>query len=176
MKLLLLVCFTCMANMLLFGQNTTEDSLKKALALHPQEDTARVNLLLAFGASLEDKDYAQKEVQEAIGLATKLKWAKGEAIGWRKLGYLQMTAQKFDSAISSGITAIEISEEIKDSDLICSASLLLGQAYGGWANDSLAEYYLKKSLEIAKAKKDKYSVTVITQRLGDFFPPKGPMG
>jgi signal transduction histidine kinase len=172
MKLLLLVCFTCMANMLLFGQNTTEDSLKKALALHPQEDTARVNLLLAFGASLEDKDYAQKEVQEAIGLATKLKWAKGEAIGWKRLSYLQIEGQKFDAGISSGINALEISEEIKDSDLICSASLLLGQAYGGWANDSLAEYYLKKSLEIAKAKKDKHSIGLANSKLGDFFCQK----
>jgi len=175
MKSILLLCFICMTNTLLYGQKAIKDSLKKTLDLHLQEDTTRVNLLLAFGPPpifLDDKDYAQQKVREAIALATKLKWEKGEAIGWRKLCYLQDIDQKYDTAINSGLNALKISEEIKDSDLIAIANGRLGNAYLTWGNDSLAEFYLKTSLEVAKAIKSKQDILIASVSLCDLYSDK----
>jgi len=171
MKPFLLACFICMANAFAYAQNTREDSLKKSLDLHPKEDTIRVNLFYRFGypPMPTNLEIATKEIQEGINLAERLNWGKGQARGLFLLAYLQNVSQQFDLAIASGLNSLKISEAIKDSSLMALVNSFLGAVYGQWGNDSLAEYHLKKALEIANKINDKTQILSATLRLIDFY-------
>src|SRR4026208_1285470 len=114
-KLLLfsITVFAC-CNML-FAQ-TIVDCLRNLLNAHPQEDTIRVNLLNNYVQELRRIDRAQAPpfVEEALQLAQKLNYAKGEG---RALIYKALISyDKFDfqESLNNFEKAKQVLERISD--------------------------------------------------------------
>src|SRR6266511_3729445 len=81
---------------LLFAQSRVADSLKNLLNAHPQEDTTRVNLLnnLIPETRRIDRSQSAPFVEEALRLAQKLNYAKGE--GYALIYKALISYDKFD--------------------------------------------------------------------------------
>jgi class 3 adenylate cyclase len=73
-----------------FAQNSTADSLARLLAKAPA-DTHRVSLLTDYAWEINElrTDEAAARLQEAVSLAQKLNFLKGEATAWNGLGVVE---------------------------------------------------------------------------------------
>jgi signal transduction histidine kinase len=113
--LFILAAFACYN--LLFAQ-TAVDSLKNLLNAHPQEDTTRVNLLNNLIPEIRriDRTQAPPFVEEALRLAQKLNYAKGE--GYALIYKALISYDKFDfqESLNNFEKAKQVLERINDKD------------------------------------------------------------
>jgi len=115
-KLLLLMLLTSACCFCMNAQNSTIDSLKNILNLHPQQDTVRVNLLngLALEIRRFDRSKAAPYANEALVLAQKLNYHRGEGYGLINAALLSYDAYDFEKCEEHFKKAKEILERIGD--------------------------------------------------------------
>src|SRR5258705_7549928 len=127
---------------LLFAQ-TIVDSLKNLLNTHPQEDTIRVNLLNNLVPEIRRFDRAQTPpfVEEALQLAQKLNYAKGE--GYALIYKALISYDKFDfqESLNNFEKAKQVLERINDKDGMALLLRYRGRMYidEGKYTESLAD-------------------------------------
>lgn len=164
---LLLPCF-------LHAQSHKADSLLRLLQQAPA-DTHRVSLLTDYAWEInEDKpDTAAAKLQEALALAQKFKYDKGEASVWNGLGVVEEIRDSLDAAIGYYQKALEIRR--KSGDQIGVASLLnnLGNAYESQGEYEKALINRRESLNIVEDLGDSIRIARAHQNLAGLFESMG---
>lgn len=106
------VCFFSLKTL---SQNPTADSLS-GLLFQKKQDTAQVNLLtdLAWELKSDDPERAKTHLREAIVLAQKTGFQKGESTAWNHFGLIEEMAENFAAADSFYHKALKIRELMGD--------------------------------------------------------------
>jgi tetratricopeptide (TPR) repeat protein len=122
--ILLSILFGCLVNTLTAQKGfytdhfaREKDSITIELAQHPQQDTARVNILtkiLHLAIFLSQRKQALPYWEEALLLSRKLKYIQGEAYCLRWKGSYYKSAQKNDSAFIYLDSAIALTGNLPD--------------------------------------------------------------
>ena len=102
----------------LFAQAQVIDSLKKLLDAHPQEDTVRVNILNQYAIELRRFDRTKMPgfVEEAMKLAEKLNYQKGEAYAYANRGSVYHDKYDTINALENYNKAVNMFEKLNDKD------------------------------------------------------------
>lgn len=104
-----------MLPIVLFAQNTVADSLARLLKQAPP-DTHRVTLLTdyAWEISESETEEAEAHLQEAVALAQKITFPKGEAVAWNGLGVVEEIRGDFAKAEAFYKKALDIRRRLDD--------------------------------------------------------------
>jgi tetratricopeptide (TPR) repeat protein len=115
----------------LVAQTALIDSLKLRLENHPQQDTVRVNLLndLAIEYRRFDKPKVPPVVEEALTLARKIDYAKGEGFALLNSGNILYDNVDYLGSVKYYDEAKDIFEKINDKDGLGSVLRSRGRAY-----------------------------------------------
>lgn len=137
------------------AQQSIADSLAKLLQKN-QPDTHRVSLLvdLAWEISATDTDSAENYLFQAIALARKTGFAKGEGSAWNGMGVVAEERGQLDSAIAYYSRARQIRENLGDKLGVASLYNNIGNVYEmqGRYDEALKAH--RTSLRIAEQEKD----------------------
>ncbi len=111
--LLPLILFTAMAE----AQLSKTNSLKQALQ-NEKKDTSRVLLLenLSQAYSTSKTDTSLLLAQEALALARKINFEKGEAVSLNRIGTVLSSIGNHPQALENLFEALRINEKIKNND------------------------------------------------------------
>jgi signal transduction histidine kinase len=143
------------------------DSLK-AIAASENEDTNRVKALndLAYEFRGNDPQQSLTFGEEALELARKLHWKKGEATGLKNIGITNRYLSNYPEALENLKKSLEISEEINDKFLIKTCYGNMGLVYDNMSELIKALEYLQKSLKISEELGDKTSIALDLGNIG----------
>jgi signal transduction histidine kinase len=167
-----LFCFISLyffGNVLAFNPNTT-DSLLQVLKGLPA-DTQRVNVLvkLADNLSFINTNQALSFAGEAIELAHKLHFKKGEAFGLLQTAFIKVRQGFYTDAAENIFTALKIGEDINNQSVIAFAYFNMGSLKRYQSEyDAGLEYY-RKSYAIREKLKDKYGMAFSLNGIGNIF-------
>src|SRR6187431_2529255 len=102
-RLILLIITSMIASNLLFAQNAILDSLKALINNHPQQDTARVNLMNTVALEIRRIDRKQMipYAEEALQLAKKLNYDRGEGRAITNKALIAYDSLDFENALAS---------------------------------------------------------------------------
>jgi signal transduction histidine kinase len=170
--LCLFIVSSCLA------QTINLDSLSRALNNYKKKDAVRVKKLWQYSGVLSDDakpDSAMVLAEEALQLSRELKWNKGVVWSLFNLSKIEVTAEKYDEAISYSLEAIKISEDNKDWRIASFLHSDLGDIYRLTGDDSLAELHDQKSISIAKLLANDTLVAFGMTRLVDLYVSKGKL-
>lgn len=98
-----------------FAQSAIADSLRQLLST-PGQDTQRVNILTDYAWEINEShtDEAANRLQEAVQLARKLGYKKGEAVAWNGLGVVEEIRGNLTQAEVYYKKALEIRRSLND--------------------------------------------------------------
>src|SRR5450432_2148618 len=99
-----------------FAQNTTIDSLRKILKTE-KEDTNEVNTLNELGLNFiynNDSVNAMQFTKNALTLAQKINFKKGEGTAYNLIASVYQAGNKFPEAIDNFFIASKIQDEVGD--------------------------------------------------------------
>src|SRR6187401_2292307 len=115
----------------LMAQSALIDSLKNLLEKHPQQDTVRVNLLndLAIEYRRFDKSKAPAIVEEALQVARKIDYAKGEGFALLNSGNILYDNVNYLGSIRFYDEAKVVFEKIDDKDGLATMFRSRGRAF-----------------------------------------------
>ena len=139
----------------LAAQQSLADSLAKLLQKN-QPDTHRVSILvdLAWEISASNTDSAEQYLQQAIQLARKNNFVKGEASAWNGMGVVAEERGQLDSAIAYYSRAQQIRDKLGDKLGVASLYNNLGNVYEMQGRYDEALKVHRTSLRIAENEKD----------------------
>jgi len=133
------------------------DSLLLAANLLP-EDTAKVNALNDIGWKYGNKnmDTAYRLLDQALGLAQKLRWEKGISVAEQNIGLICDVTGRYAEAHEHLFAALQIRERQKDTAAIASTIGNIGVVYLDQGELDKALDYFKRALAMCeKLKLDK---------------------
>src|SRR5579871_323105 len=136
MKILLFSLLLLLRTPCMLAQNKTIDSLKKIL-LREKEDTGKVNTLSKLSDALFDifdPENALKYGNEALSLAKKIDFQKGEIDGLNDIGGAYVLQGNDSAAYKSFIAALKIAEEIMDKPAMAKVNSSLAWLYSKQTN------------------------------------------
>ncbi|MEP6947827.1 MAG: tetratricopeptide repeat protein [Ginsengibacter sp.] len=131
-----------------FGQNRAIDSLAALVKQHPQPDTLRVNLLnkLTYEYQSIGSELDLGTAEEALGLARKLEYPKGEASAQNKIAYHYYQKADYPNALQAYDSFEQISRTIKDTNAIAWALTGKGTVFHSQSDYPRAlQYYLQSA-------------------------------
>jgi adenylate cyclase len=133
-------------------------------------DTNKVNTLneLAweFYASNYDNKKALQYAEEALSLAQKIRFARGEATACRRRGGIELNSGHYGDAMKSYSRELKLQKEIGDKNRIALGYMQVGSVYFYLGNyPSALENYLS-GLKIAEEIKDRISTSKISNNIG----------
>jgi adenylate cyclase len=159
------------SSVLSFAQNETIDSLLTVLKT-AQEDTLRVKALneLSFEFSLiasfnDELIYAT----EALHLAEKLKWKKGQAVAFNNIGGAYDSKGNYGEALKNYYASLKIREEIGDKKGIAYCHNNIGIIHYAIGNyeDALSNYFT--SLQLLQEIGNKMAVASVYNNIGNAY-------
>lgn len=138
-----------------FAQNPVADSLARLLE-KAKQDTHRVNLLidLAWEINETHTDEAANKLNEAIALAQRLKFPKGEATAWNGLGVVEEFRSDYAQAEICYRKALDIRRRLGDKRDIGSSYNNLGVLYEYVGRFDSALVFHNRNLDIQKTLQD----------------------
>lgn len=129
-----------------------------------------------YGVILHDLDQPDSALIY-YNKALHLKRLKRDTIGipysLQKIAMVNASAGEFETALSKLDTALEISENIKDSLLICETYTYFGDVYSADKDYEKAVEYYESALSIAKRNKYNYLINYIYHELPDMYHALG---
>ena len=131
------------------GQNSLADSLLTSLQ-SAKDDTDKVNKLNQISLEFENQtDYIKAKVysMQAINLAKRLTYKKGEALANKRIGNIYFDQGDYSKAIEFYYNTLKIYEEIKDKKGISSINTNIGNTYSCQKDDQKAIAYFNKSIK-----------------------------
>ncbi|MDP2388543.1 MAG: tetratricopeptide repeat protein [Bacteroidota bacterium] len=140
----------CFLIVILFGQNQNKtDSLLNALKT-AKEDTSKVNLYnkLSWQFYLDDPDEAKKHSRSAIELSKILKFERGLAEAYNKMGILEKITGNYDEALNYYNRSLELAVKLKDSTSMCMLYSNMGNVHKSKGDYPLALKTLFKALKM----------------------------
>ncbi len=140
-------------------------------------DTQRVLLLVDYAWEINETqpDTAEQLLREAIALARRLQYPRGEAKAWNGLGVLEEIRQNKGAALQYYLKALALRQQLGDSLEIASSFNNLGVLYENFGQPDSALFYHKRSLDILKNLSDTlrlarayFNLAAVLQEFGDY--------
>lgn len=159
-----------------FHAQTVADSLARLLQRAPA-DTNRVLLLVDYAWEINETRPEQAEhfLREAIALARRLRYLRGEAKAWNGLGVLEEIRQNKNAAQQHYLKALQIRQQLGDKAEIASTLNNLGVLYENFGQPDSALAYHKQSLAILESLQDtlriaraRFNIAAVLQESGDY--------
>jgi tetratricopeptide (TPR) repeat protein len=160
MKKAIVFCFIASICGIMAAQKSHSERLKKELDNHKHNDTFKVKLLYNYAGSLMEQQRGKgiAAVKEAVNLARKLKWKKGEARGLIMLTEIYIRDGDFKEAVETGLNAIKICEETNNNGLLIDAHMQISELYRGIRDFKNALYHGEKVLMLAEKVKNENKI------------------
>lgn len=159
---------------MLTAQSGLADSLAKVLVTAPP-DTHRVSLLVDYAWEITDSETekAAASLKEAIDLAQKLSFPKGEAAAWNALGVTSEIQDSLMKAIEYYNKALEIRKRINEKLGIASQHNNLGNVYEILGDYEQSLMSRRESLRIVEELGDSIRIARAHLNLGSLFETMG---
>jgi class 3 adenylate cyclase len=137
------------------GAQNPADSLANLLKTAPQ-DTHRVTLLTDYAWEITETETEQAEtrLQEALALAQKLGYTKGEANAWNGMGVLAEIRGEDSLALVNYQKALDLRRQLGDQSGIGRSLTNLGNVYESSGKLAVAIQYYRESLSVFESLKD----------------------
>ncbi|MCS7035203.1 MAG: adenylate/guanylate cyclase domain-containing protein [Saprospiraceae bacterium] len=155
---------------------TAADSLARLLQRAPA-DTNRVLLLVDYAWEINETQphQAERSLREAIALAQRLGYLRGEAKAWNGLGVLEEIRQNKNAAQQHYLKALQLRQQLGDKAEIASSLNNLGVLYENFGQPDSALAYHKQSLAILETLRDtlriaraRFNIAAVLQESGDY--------
>lgn len=171
MSRLILFIFLLSAQLLSNAQTPEMDSLKRAVAEHPQKDTIRVNRLnqLGFEARKSTSQVSYDAYMEALDLARKLHYRKGEGIALLGLGFYYRFIGETKLGLDYTLQAVPVFRELRDTISEISCYYNLTASYSRTANFDLAMKYGMEGVRLAELTRDPKWLVLSNYQLGNLY-------
>jgi AraC-like DNA-binding protein/Tfp pilus assembly protein PilF len=145
------LCVLLLSSLATFGQNRSLDSVSTFLQQYHSEDTIRVNALnnLSYQYQWINLNESVKNADQALALAQKLGFLKGEATAYASKGFCYWAFGDNELSIANGLKAAAIAEAEGSMPLIAESSLILARAYMDQNQHEKALTYLQRAEKIA---------------------------
>jgi class 3 adenylate cyclase len=153
-----------------FGQATQMDSLKQ-LVSQQQDDSLKVNTLLELSQNYFsiDQDSAILKANEAIRLARKIDFKKGEGYGYKNIGLAYYYMGDYDQVLENWEKSLAIFEEIDFKSGISNIQSNIGSVYQTIGNDPTALEYFISSLQSAETIQDTTRIATALLNIGTVY-------
>jgi tetratricopeptide (TPR) repeat protein len=170
----LFVAIHLLQNLPVAGQTSASDSLKQLLQTERQ-DTTRVNLLnqLAVQYYFNNPDTALVFGQQALALARKTGFSRGEAGSLNRIGNVFSYTGNFAKALELYLEALKTAEALKDERMSSSVISNIGINYGRMGNHREGINYMHRSLDLSKRLDNKTMILYNFLNLGDAYEKLG---
>lgn len=165
-----IVIFSILIFSICIGQDKKFDSLKQVL-LKEKQDTNKVNTLVSISKNLVNSspEQAINYGNQALFLAKKLRFNKGEAYALKYLGLGNYVQGKFVETLDFWLKSLTIFKAINDKSGVANILNNIGTVYSNQADDAKAlEYYLL-SLKIAEEIEDNLRIATALQNIGNVY-------
>lgn len=171
MKLFNTCCFLLLGLACTAQIPLSADTLIKMLKNTPLPDTNRVNVLnqLAFANYYADPVQSLRYGFEARTISDSLKFAKGEAEGFRQIGLAFWAQGDMATAINYFLTGLRIAKSNKLKQVEANLLTNIGTAYTGQGNFSEALVFLNQALAMQRELKNITREAVVLNNLGDAY-------
>jgi hypothetical protein len=156
---------------LAFGQKRLVDSLAKTLNAHPQEDSARVSILVQL-ATTEMYDHpalAGNYASEARIISEKIKYGEGLALAYRLLGNSFWAQANQSAALYNFLKGMKIADSIHNGQIQADLLGNLGMVYNDMSDYTSALKYYKASLAKQVDLKNKLREAVMRLNVGNGY-------
>ncbi|MCY7310507.1 MAG: tetratricopeptide repeat protein, partial [Chitinophagaceae bacterium] len=153
------------------AQNRAKDSLK-LLLLNEKTDTGRVIRLaeLSFEYLESKPDTTMVLALEALSLASKIGFVKGEAISLNRVGNAYRAfGNNYPKAMEIYLQALKLNEKINNTDGIQRNYVNIGAIYNLQGDYRLALEYFLKSKELAEKINNKASISIVLTNIGKSY-------
>ena len=171
MSRFILFIFLLSTQLLSLAQTPAMDSLKKAVAEHPQKDTIRVNRLnqLGFEARKSTSQVSYDAYMEALDLARKMHYRNGEGIALLGLGFYYRFIGETKLGLDYTLQAVPVFRELKDtlSEISCYYNLTV--SYSRTANFDLAMKYGMEGVRLAELTHDPKWLVLSNYQMGNLY-------
>jgi class 3 adenylate cyclase len=140
-------------------------------------DTNRVLLLVDYAWEINETrpEQAEYSLREAIALARRLGYLRGEAKAWNGLGVLEEIRQNKNAAQQHYFKALQLRQQLGDKAEIASSLNNLGVLYENFGQPDSALAYHKQSLAILETLQDtlriaraRFNIAAVLQESGDY--------
>jgi len=173
LRIFFLGFFIIISSLYSLAQNKKADSLKRLLSA-ATADTTRVFYMykISDAYSLTEVPLAMKYADDALALAKKLKYKKGEARSHTRRGNIFVATALYDTALAEHLISLQLCEEMKDYAGIAAARNNIALMY---LSRSLDDDYEKaiENYKLAKRSyeklKDSANLTTVLVNIGDGF-------
>ena len=168
MKKIVLLLFVCMAAANGNAQQKNLDSLLNELKKHPQEDTARLKILLGVAQSYARVDAGKglNIAYQTIAMAKKLNAIKLEARAYNYAAQNCQTLGNDSLAITFCLLSLKIKEKLKDSSGIAVSYHTMAVSLFDRAEYDEALKNEKKAEHIFERQKDTFRLAAVINSLG----------
>jgi adenylate cyclase len=170
----ILLLFLCNAPCLGSAQSSAADSLR-ALLQTVLRDTQRVNVLCDYAWEIgeDNPPEATLKLKEAIALAQRTGFRKGEATAWNGLGVVEEIRGNIDAAIEHHRKALEIRKTLQSPGAVASQYNNLGTAFESAGRFDEALNAFKDALSIAVQIKDTARMARLYLNMGGLYEEMG---
>jgi len=151
-------------------QNAEADSLKNIL-ITTKEDSSHVWVLITLARNFEysKPETAKYYTQQAIQLARKLNFAKGEANSLDEMAYLLSQTGNYPKALENSFKSLRLYEKIHNQRGIAVSYNTLGIIYNEQGDGRQALNYFFKSKAIMEELKEDKNVIIRTENIADVY-------
>ncbi len=168
-----LLCFFLCLNII--AQNSAIDSLQNLLK-NATQDTSRVNLLNNICLELKnigDYDKATEQAKQAIAIATKNNFKRGEADAYNNIGVIHANKGDLDKALEYFLKGIKIKEETGDKKGMADSYGNIGIIHAKKDDYDKALEYCLKALKTFEEISDKKGMADSYGNIGIIYKNKG---
>lgn len=166
-KILGCLLFSFVVHMAL-AQTRTQDSLNRLLAV-AKEDTNKVQVLVALSFYESTFEHGLQLAQEALALAKKIKYEKGEAQSLHQIANQFRFVKNHPLALHYYIESLKIKEHLNDQEGYSRSLSAIGRVYQSQENYRKALSYYFKAYEIQKLLKSNYWLAYTTANIGEAY-------
>ena len=138
-------------------------------------DTEKVKILnsISFTFRTNDFEMALKFANQALALAEKAAYEKGESKAINNIGLAYFYHSQIDTAIVYYARALQVARVAHDSDNMATSYNSLGNAYKALSNLPLAGEYFRHALETWEALHDSSGISLVYLNLGSLYNRMG---
>jgi adenylate cyclase len=160
-----------------FAQSLRADSLKQLIAQTPSGEK-RIELLCEYAWEINEDDpaLAAKMLREALVLAQKQGFAKGEANAWNGLGVVAEVQDSFRAALRYYYRALPLRDHLGDALGVASLYNNIGIAYENLAQYDSALIALRRNLQVveqladtARIARAHFNIAGVYEQEGDYL-------
>lgn len=169
----LALLYLCCSDLQAQNNKLITDSLLQILPR--TADTLRVNVLnqIAFATANSEPSVSFKHAQEALELARKLKFKRGESAALGIIGTFYEHLGDYAQALEYKLQALKISEQINIQSSLARSYNGIGILYFRQKKYDKALEYYQKALELAKSQNLSDAAAVYMLNIGEVYQEKG---